>query len=97
MCWHLTTCPLWPRGSKRFRSWLRRRYYKATGDAPSAAALNAALNLLEARAQFEALLLGADLLGARQRPLEAWPRGLLCLNACVPTIVFRYDLFLQTL
>jgi len=43
----------WPIHSKRFRSWLRRRYYQATGDAPSAAALNAALNLLEARAQFE--------------------------------------------
>jgi hypothetical protein len=43
----------WPVRSKRFRSWLRRRYYQATGDAPSAAALNAALNLFEARAQFE--------------------------------------------
>ena len=43
----------WPIHSKRFRSWLRRRYYQATGGAPSAAALNAALNLLEARAQFE--------------------------------------------
>jgi hypothetical protein len=43
----------WPIHSKRFRSWLRRRYYQATGDAPSAAALNAALNLFEARAQFE--------------------------------------------
>src|SRR5262249_4504135 len=38
----------WPIHSKRFRSWLRRRYYHATGNAPSAAALNAALNLLEA-------------------------------------------------
>jgi hypothetical protein len=43
----------WPIHSKRFRSWLRRRYYQATGDVPSAAALNAVLNLLEARAQFE--------------------------------------------
>jgi hypothetical protein len=43
----------WPVHSKRFRSWLRRRHYQATGEAPSAAALNAALNLLEARAQFE--------------------------------------------
>jgi len=43
----------WPIHSKRFRSWLRRRHYQATGDAPSAASLNAALNLLEARAQFE--------------------------------------------
>src|SRR5215468_9038979 len=43
----------WPIHSKRFRSWLRRRHYRATGEAPSAATLNAALNLLEARAQFE--------------------------------------------
>jgi hypothetical protein len=43
----------WPIHRKRFRSWLRRRYYQATGDAPSAAALTAALNLFEARAQFE--------------------------------------------
>ena len=43
----------WPVRSPRFRSWLRRRYYQATGDAPSAAALNSALNLLEARAQFD--------------------------------------------
>ena len=43
----------WPIRSQRFRSWLRRRYYQATGDALSAAALNAALNLFEARAQFD--------------------------------------------
>jgi hypothetical protein len=43
----------WPIPSKRFQSWLRRRYYQATGDAPSAAAPTAALNLLEAQAQFE--------------------------------------------
>ena len=43
----------WPVRSPRFRAWLRRRYYEATGDALSAAALNAALNLLEARAQFD--------------------------------------------
>jgi hypothetical protein len=43
----------WPIHSKRFRSWLRRRYYRATGEPPSAAELHAALNLLEAQAQFE--------------------------------------------
>ena len=43
----------WPIRSLRFRAWLRRRYYEATGDAPSAAALSAALNLLEAQAQFD--------------------------------------------
>ena len=40
----------WPIHSKRFRSWLRRCYYQATGDALSTAALNGALNLLEAQA-----------------------------------------------
>jgi hypothetical protein len=41
----------WPIRSKRFRTWLWRCYYQATGDAPSAAALRSALDLLEARAQ----------------------------------------------
>jgi hypothetical protein len=44
----------WPIRSTRFRSWLRRRYYEATADAPSAAAIRSALDLLEARAQFDA-------------------------------------------
>jgi hypothetical protein len=43
----------WPVRGPRFRAWLRRRYYEATGDAPNAAALSAALNLLEAKAQFD--------------------------------------------
>ena len=43
----------WPVRSPRFRAWLRRRYFEATGDAPSGPALNSALNLLEARAQFD--------------------------------------------
>ena len=43
----------WPVRSPRFRAWLRRRYYAATGEAPSAAELGSALNLLEARAQFD--------------------------------------------
>jgi hypothetical protein len=42
----------WPLRSPRFRGWLRRRYFEATRDAPSASALNSVLNLLEARAQF---------------------------------------------
>ena len=44
----------WPIRSKRFRTWLRRCYYHATGSAPSAAAIRSALDLLEARAQFDA-------------------------------------------
>jgi hypothetical protein len=44
----------WPIRSKRFRSWLRRGYYEATGEAGSAAAVRSPLDLLEARAQFDA-------------------------------------------
>jgi hypothetical protein len=43
----------WPIRSKRFRVWLRRRYYQATGDAATAAKIRSALDLLEARAQFD--------------------------------------------
>jgi hypothetical protein len=43
----------WPIRSKRFRSWLRRGYYEATGEAVSAAAVRSALDHLEARAQFD--------------------------------------------
>jgi hypothetical protein len=43
----------WPIRSKHFRNWLRRCYYKATGAAASTAVIGAALNLLEARAQFD--------------------------------------------
>src|SRR5260221_1954839 len=44
----------WPIRSKRFRAWLRRRYYEATGEAASAAEIRSALDLLEAQAQFDA-------------------------------------------
>src|SRR4029450_3998492 len=43
----------WPIRSKRFRGWLRRRYYEATGGALTGQALSSELDLLEARAQFE--------------------------------------------
>src|SRR5437660_1842156 len=43
----------WPIRSKRFRAWLRRRHYEATGGAASAAEIRSALDLLEARAQFD--------------------------------------------
>src|ERR1700719_4316497 len=43
----------WPIRSKRFRSWLRRCYYQATREAASAAVIRSALDLLEARAQFD--------------------------------------------
>jgi hypothetical protein len=44
----------WPIRSKRFRAWLRRCYYQQTGEALSAKAVRSALDLLEARAQFDA-------------------------------------------
>jgi hypothetical protein len=44
----------WPIRSKRFRAWLRRRYYEATGEGASAVEIRSALDLLEARAQFDA-------------------------------------------
>ena len=44
----------WPIRSKRFRNWLRRCYYQATGAAAGAAVIGSALDLLEARAQFDA-------------------------------------------
>jgi hypothetical protein len=44
----------WPVRSIRMRSWLRRKYYEATGAAAGAGAISSALDLLEARAQFEA-------------------------------------------
>src|SRR5262245_27724611 len=43
----------WPIRSKRFRGWLRRRHYQATRDAASAAEIRSALDLFEARAQFD--------------------------------------------
>src|SRR4051812_37449177 len=43
----------WPVRGIRVRSWLRRKYYQATGTAAGAGAISAALDLLEARAQFE--------------------------------------------
>jgi hypothetical protein len=44
----------WPIRSKRFRTWMRRCYYQATGRAAGAAVIGSALDLLEARAQFDA-------------------------------------------
>ena len=43
----------WPVRSSRFRAWLRRCHYKATGNALGAAAIRSTLELLEARALFD--------------------------------------------
>jgi hypothetical protein len=44
----------WAIRSKTFRAWLRRCHYEATGTALDAAALRSTLDLLEARALFDA-------------------------------------------
>ena len=44
----------WPIRSRQFRHWLRRRYYEETGTAASAETIRSAVDLLEARAQFDA-------------------------------------------
>src|SRR5262249_43741901 len=43
----------WPVRSKRFRTWLRRRHYETTRTAATAAAINSAIDLFEAQAQFD--------------------------------------------
>lgn len=47
---HIETCSLKAKG---FRSWLRQRFYAQTGKPPGAQALQDALGVLEAKAQFE--------------------------------------------
>ena len=47
---HIETLPL---RTKSFRSWLAREYYRATGKAASSKAMQDALALLEARAEFD--------------------------------------------
>ena len=44
----------WPVRSKGFKRWLTRRFFESTEGAPNSEALQAALNLLEARAHFDA-------------------------------------------
>jgi hypothetical protein len=90
----------WPIRSLRFRSWLRREYYEATGTAPSSAATRSALDLLEARAQFDAPRrdiyirvaehggrLYLDLVDDRWRTVEIGPEGWQIV-AC-PPVRFR--------
>ncbi len=45
----------WAVRGSRFRNWLRRQFYKATGTAATAAAVSSALDIIEARAQFDSL------------------------------------------
>lgn len=43
----------WPIRARGFRSWLARRFFEATQGAPSSEALQSALNVIEAKAQFD--------------------------------------------
>jgi hypothetical protein len=44
----------WPIRSKGFRRWLARGFFETTGGAPSSEALQSALNVIEAKAHFDA-------------------------------------------
>lgn len=44
----------WPIRSKGFKRWLARRFYEATDGAPNSEALQSALNVIEAKAHFDA-------------------------------------------
>ncbi len=44
----------WPIRAKGFRRWLARRFFEKTGGAPSSEALQSALNVIEAKAHFDA-------------------------------------------
>jgi hypothetical protein len=44
----------WPIRSKGFRRWLSRRYFEETAGAPSSEALQSSLNVIEAKAHFDA-------------------------------------------
>jgi hypothetical protein len=48
---HRETCPIRAKG---FRRWLARRFFEETGGAPSSEALQSALNVIEAKAHFDA-------------------------------------------
>jgi hypothetical protein len=90
----------WPIRSSRFRLWLRRKYYEATGEAPSAGEINSALNLLEARAQFDGPTRAVhirvaehggrvylDLVDDRWRAVEIGPEGWQVISC--PPLRFR--------
>jgi hypothetical protein len=78
----------WPIRSKQFRAWLRRRHYERTGEALGSATIRSILDLLEARAQFDAPertihirvaqhedRVYLDLADSRWRAVEVGPQG----------------------
>jgi hypothetical protein len=90
----------WPIRSRRFRAFLRRSYYRATGTAASSCEITGALQQLEARAQFDgperkvhlriAEHVGAlylDLADDQWRAVEITPAGWQVISA--PPVRFR--------
>jgi hypothetical protein len=78
----------WPIRSKQFHAWLRRRHYERTGEALGSATIRSILELLEARAQFDAPertihirvaqyegRVYLDLADSRWRAVEVGPEG----------------------
>src|SRR5436190_257762 len=58
----------WAIRGKQFRAWLRHRFYVEAGTAASAEAIRSALDLLEARAQFEGPTRSLRFLASRAPP-----------------------------
>ena len=90
----------WAVRSKRLRDWLRRRHYEATGAAPRLPEIRSALDLIEARAQFDAPeravhvrlaeqagRIYLDLADARWRAVEVGPDGWQVIGS--PPVRFR--------
>jgi hypothetical protein len=98
----------WAVRSKWLRDWLRRRHYEATGAAPRLPELRSALDLLEARAQFDAPeravhvrlaehagRIYLDLGDARWRAVEVGPDGWHVIGS--PPVRFRRSAGMQPL
>jgi hypothetical protein len=90
----------WPIRSRRFRAFLRRSYYRATGTAASASVITGTLDQLEARAQFDGPerlvylrvaehdgVLYLDLADSDWRAVEVSPAGWQIISA--PPVRFR--------
>src|SRR6516164_6247111 len=62
----------WPIRSKQFRTWLRRRHYERTGEAMGLATIRSILDLLEARAQFDAPSVRSTFVSPNMQTVSTW-------------------------
>ena len=62
----------WPVRSKQFRAWLRRRHYERTGEAMGLATIRSILDLLEARAQFDAPSVRSTFVSPNMQTVSTW-------------------------